>query len=72
MKKFMAGMFVGLILALPVGGLAAQRVFDESLGLGKDGMDRFDDADFQVKCWKYTERRESGISCLPWSQVKER
>lgn len=74
MKKFIAGVLFGAILAVPT--LAtAQRVFDKTIDVmeGSSGsIRRFDDPDFQVKCWDLDNAYGGGVSCLPWSEVIER
>lgn len=68
--------FIAGLLITPVTVSAAQRVFDVTIkvGSGDNGYEvtRFDDTDFQVKCWAARQGYKGGISCLPWSEVKER
>lgn len=68
MSKFLIGLVVGVIVTLPVGVFAGTRVYDQTRMVD----DRFDDPDFQVKCWWEKRGYGGGLSCLPWSEVKER
>lgn len=73
-KGFIVGAAIGLV-ALPVSVSAAQKVFDISAEVSSDYptyLQRFDDPDFRVKCWATSRWSDSGISCLPWDEVKER
>jgi hypothetical protein len=73
-RGFIIGLAMGVVV-LPVSVGAVQKVFDPTAELnGGDvfNLQRFDDPDFQVKCWTSSQWSEAGISCLPWSQVKER
>ena len=70
------GAFIAGGLLAPVAVNAAQKVFDPTASV-KDNtspyyLKRFDDPDFQVKCWSTGPWSESGISCIPWSEIKER
>jgi hypothetical protein len=65
-----------VVAVVPISVNAAQRVFDPTMKLhnsfGAQRIERYDDPDFQVKCWIIDGDREAGVSCLPWNQVKER
>lgn len=69
------GFLFGLVLAIPTVALAG-RVYDhtiESVRRGSGGyVYRWDDPDFQVKCWEMKDGYAGGLSCLPWPEVKER
>ena len=73
-----AAFIAGLALALaPVAVNAAQKIFDQSMSITRDDhqfleVHRYDDPDFQVKCWTVEEYRGNAITCLPWNEVKER
>lgn len=76
MKQFLTGLLVGAVLFVPATTIA-QNIYDKTISVGRFGetnmsIERFDDPDFQVKCWKYRDGYGGGLSCLPWSQVEER
>jgi hypothetical protein len=68
--------FIAGGLLAPVAVNAAQKVFDPTGSIDNNTtphyLKRFDDPDFQVKCWSTGPWSESGISCIPWSEIKER
>lgn len=76
MSKFVAYILVLLAIFVPVSVLAKQTVFNETVVVERGdlgyGVSRFDDHEFKVTCWVNKIDRGGGISCLPWSQVKER
>lgn len=54
---------------------AADQWHDTTLNAdySNDGsIKRFDDNRFQVKCWEKNSGYRGGLSCLPWSEVKQR
>lgn len=67
MKKIILGIVIGVIVSLPINAVVArrQKVYDPT----RDTHKRYDDPDFQVKCWSISIE---SLSCLPWSEVKER
>lgn len=69
------GMILGFIFSPVIVG-AAQKVHDYTAEVyynsGDDTIHRFDDPDFQVKCWTSDGYQSGGISCIPWSELKER
>lgn len=76
MKKFILGLIVGAVVFIPVSAFAQQKVFDVTLGEVQSGsggyIHRWDDPQFQVKCWELKDGYGGGLDCLPWSEIKER
>lgn len=69
---FIAGAFIA-----PLTVVAIQKTIDTTATIDRgDGqmseLRRWDDPDFKVKCWESKAGYSGGISCLPWSEVKER
>ena len=74
MKKFIIGLLVGLVVGIPSIAVA-NHVFDQTINVhqGSGGrLHRWDDPNFQVKCWELEDSYGAGLSCLPWSEIKER
>lgn len=74
MKKVLLGVFIGVLVSIPANTLAAS-VFDQTIHVGRGSfgyVQRWDDPDFKVKCWEFEDNNAGGVSCLPWSEVKER
>lgn len=75
MKKIALGFILGFIMAVPSVALA-QKIYDTTLSEVRRGssgyVHRWDDPDFQIKCWEMKDGYSGGLSCLPWPQVRER
>lgn len=73
-KHIILGIIIGMGLMIPAGAYAHQ-IYDKTINVdqGSRGyISRWDDPDFQVKCWEYSSGYQGGLSCLPWSEAKER
>lgn len=75
MKKLLLGIIVGTLISVPASVFATSQWHDTTMNGDLDNYGdviRYDDNRYQVKCWKFEGYNKGGISCLPWSQVKER
>lgn len=75
MKKTILGIIIGLIIGAGP-AFATSQPHDmtiEKVGQGAAGhIKRWDDPQFQVKCWESENGYAGGMSCIPWSQIKAR
>jgi hypothetical protein len=74
MKKLLLGIVVGMLISVPASVFATSQWHDKTMNADYDNLGtitRYDDNHYQVKCWVPNDDR-AGLSCLPWSQIKER
>lgn len=73
--KLVIGIIIGAILFIPATVVATSIWRDTTLNADYENngsIQRFDDNRFQVKCWRLIAGYAGGISCIPWSEAKER